>query len=103
MSEFNISSCENIKNMFNVCENITEINMLEWDMSKIKRFNESSNVLEDLFKSYKKLENIKINFNFNNINQIIKWNKINNSYYDVIIFSEIPKDGTFIYKKKKKY
>ena len=43
-----------------------------------------------------------MNCNFNNIRNIIKGNKINGNYYDINIFSELPKDGTFIYKNGKK-
>ena len=90
VSNFNTSSCKSIYNMFNGCENIKEINMIEWDMSKIKSFGEkqNSNGSEVLFKGCKKLALIKMNFNFN-------------LQCHIRVSSEIPKDGTFIYKNEK--
>ena len=88
VSSFDTSSCENISNMFNGCENIKEIDLIEWDTSKIKRFGESSNGLQGLFSGCKKLENIKMNFNF--------------KYFGSVGFcSGLPKEGTFTYKAGK--
>ena len=111
ISNFNTSSCEDIGNMFNSCENITEINMIDWDMSKIKRFRDDYTGLENLFKGCKKLELIKMNCNFSNLNNLLKSNGFCHEYINgiytptryekVIVFSELPKDGTFIYKNGK--
>ena len=85
LSSFDTSSCENISNMFYGCENIKEIDMIEWDTSKLKKFGENSNGLQGLFNGCKKLENIKMNFNFR-------------YFSNVIFYSELPQDGTFTYK-----
>ena len=72
--------------MFYGCETIKEINMIEQDTSKIKKFGESSNGLQGLFYGCKKLENIKMNINFE-------------LYFgNGTFYSGLPQDGTFTYK-----
>ena len=109
VSNFDTSSCNSIKNMFKNCENITKIDMINWDLSNIKRirfFLSEISEIGGLFYNCKNLRNIKMNLNFKN--EILNDNIITESfsnkkeikrYIKVIIFSNLPEDGIFTWKK----
>ena len=64
ISKFDISKCESIIAMFQLCENMKEINMINWDMPNLKYENEyKENSIDNLFKGCKKLKKIKISGN----------------------------------------
>ena len=81
VSKFDTSKCENISAMFQRCENIEEIDMINWDMSNLKYENEfKENPIECLFNNCKKLKKIKGIENFNTkevLNMIAIFNECN--------------------------
>ena len=103
ISKFNTSNCEKICYLFKGCKNITKIDMLNWDMSKIKvdkKMENSSNKntvnylhegIYQLFYGCEKLNEIKMNLNFKDIKEL--------QTYEA--FTNISKNGTFIYNKIK--
>ena len=108
VSNFDTSSYNSIKNMFKNCENITKIDMINWDLSNIKKHGIDSSEIDGLFYNCKKLRNIKMNLNFKNeilndkiITQRSPFNikEIIKSSIKVIIFSNLPEDGIFTWKK----
>ena len=92
VSKFNSSKCETINNMFNGCKSITEIDMINWDMSNLKYSdNENGNSIDYLFNNCSNLKKIKITGN-------IKKEEFNNNL-NCYIFSGLPKNGDFITNK----
>ena len=91
VSKFKSSKCEYISQMFKNCKSITEINMINWNLENLKDSWVFGNGIEDLFCGCKKLNNIKLNTNFNN-------KKLKN----ISVFNGIPKYGTFTWKKDSK-
>ena len=74
--------------MFCYCENLSEINMLNWDMSRLEVKKISG--INHLFDGCKSLKNIKMSSNFSK--DLIE-------DYDKNIFTGLPKGGTFTWKK----
>lgn len=135
VSKFNSNKCETMAGMFNYCSNITEINMLNWDMGNIKpraikkkdfinigspflflpnnipesdKNKDFENLgIEYLFSNCQKLKDIKMNINFNKIEELIEdSNNIIPSYFSPnkirkknTIFEKISENGSFTYKK----
>ena len=93
VSKFNTSECENISAMFQNCENIEEIDMINWDMSNLKYDNEhKKNPIDGLFNGCKQLKRIKISGN-------IKKEEVNKGDFKGIIFYNIPLNGELIMNK----
>ncbi len=83
--------------MFKNCQNITEIDILKWDMSKLKKFSDSSPITE-LFSGCKKLKSIKMSANFHNTQNFIKMD-----YFfpkEILIFSKEFLKMEYLYGKK---
>ena len=80
--------------MFKNCKNITEIDIINWNLDNLKNTGFliwGNKGIEDLFCGCEKLNNIKLNTNFNN--NILK---------NISIFNGVPKYGTFTWKKGSK-
>ena len=92
VSKFNSSKCETINSMLNGCKSITEIDMINWDMSNLKYSdNENGNSIDYLFNNCSNLKKIKISGN-------IKKEELNNNL-NSYIFSGIPINGDFVTNK----
>ena len=93
VSKFNSSKCETIYGMFQDCKSITEIDMINWDMSNLKYDNDycKGNPIDCLFYNCKNLKKIKISGDLKKEEA----NKGNPSY----IFDGIPQFGELITKK----
>ena len=83
--------------MFQNCNSITEIDMINWDMSNLKYEGEyhKDNPIDYLFDGCSKLKKIKISGN-------LKKEEANKNLNGIIsgkIFQGIPKGGELIYKK----
>ncbi len=89
VSKFNISKCESIHGMFENCENINEIDMINWDMSNLKYTD--YNPINYLFYGCEKLRKIKISGN-------IKKEEINKNF-EGGIFKNIGKSGDLLMEK----
>ena len=96
VSKFNSSKCETINAMFNCCKSITEIDMINWDMSNLKYDGEyhKDNPINYLFSGCSKLKKIKISGN-------LKEEEANKKF-DGLIFKHIPEVGDLITKKEPK-
>ena len=96
VSKFNSSKCITINSMFRYCENLSEINMINWDMRSLENrrggflFLSRISEINYLFDGCKSLKNIKMSSNFSK-------DLISNE--DKNIFTGLPKDGTFTWKK----
>ena len=89
--------------MFRYCENLSEINMLNWDMSRLERKRSGINYL---FLGCGSLKNIKMSSNFSKGFIIDKDEKIFAGFgrflisnEDEKIFTGLPNGGTFTWKK----
>ena len=80
--------------MFRYCENLCEIDMINWDMRNLSMFRKSKiQSINHLFDGCKKLKLIKMSSNFLDINNLIS-EKDNNK-----IFIGLPPGSTFYWKK----
>ena len=95
LQKFNSSKCESISRMFKDCKNITEIDMLNWNLYNLKissggflfhYFRDKS--IDELFYRCKKLNKIKLNTNFNG--NIVEGKRM---------FDGISENGSFTYRK----
>ena len=77
--------------MFWGCNNITEIDMINWDMSNLKYYNDYGNPIDYLFAYCSNLKKIKISGN-------LKKEEANKEFRGGI-FRDIPKSGDLITKK----
>ena len=93
VSKFNSSKCETIFCMFCDCKSITEIDMINWDMSNLKYEGEyhKDNPIDYLFDGCSKLKKIKISGN-------LKKEEANKGFKDWI-FRGVPKSGNLILNK----
>ena len=94
VSKFNSSKCTTINSMFRYCQNLSEINMINWDMSRLESKRSwifgRKNGINYLFDGCKSLKNIKMSSNFSK--DLIEDKDEN-------IFTGLPNGGTFTWKK----
>ena len=89
VSKFNSSKCETINSMFMSCKSITEIDMINWDMSNLKFEYNQLNPIDYLFLNCSNLKKIKISGN-------LKKEEINKDF-EGVIFKDIPESGELIF------
>ena len=90
VSKFNSSKCETIHRIFCGCHSITEIDMINWDMSNLKTNTEDSPIYR-LFDCCRSLKLIKISGNLNK-------NEANKKGIEKILY-DVPKKGILIFNK----
>ena len=93
VSKFNSSKCETIYGMIWDCKSITEIDMINWDMSNLKYDNDyyKENPIDYLFQYCSNLKKIKLSVN-------LKKEEANKGDPSGI-FNSIPQFGELITKK----
>ena len=97
VSRFKSSQCITIKRMFKNCKALVNIDLYNWDMKNIGYNQEHA--IDELFLNCKKLKNIKMNTNFEDINKLKIKDALYKNPYFTPIFQGIAKNGIFTYKK----